>query len=1109
MQKRQMSHLGLCILIAMTPVFAQNQQPATPYLANPVPLNRYINKTVPNVAIIVDNSNIMNNIMPTKRRKVTTDPRYIDVVKGALMNLYPTLYQNNNISHNLSLVTLTDAAKDMHWKVDSTQPTGYLFASGVGNHNIFLSSTPNFDPYNVAPVADNGTLQRSIGSGNGKQNYGFNKFKNSTLVGMQTNQQYVPNLSEMLKNTIGYTLLVPFVTDFTQNSIIENHQNNLDLLTRTISLSDGKMKDVLPNTIDYLEENIQYRCQESYALIITNDLNEITDEANVAAVRKYAKVHPKLSSNRDAEGYLYNQKDFPNQYIKTFLLALSPSTDDQFVGNAALKVLAFGEEGAGQGALAVYAKDVASHLKDFIHKMNTGSLFVGSSPAVYVSKDPISGALVQRWISSTSDPNGWSGHIGMKNTFESTIHESMRYVQDYPSIFLNTGKDIVRIAKDYRSTGFIKDQSTLTHADFGLNTNENLNNFIAWMTGNHPIDKPSDASELGDDLLPEYRYRSANTLSETRYLGDITSDVIEVAGTFSSAIKAPNVLLAGSNDGMLKMYVANPLYNMAEDSPIKDLEEPFPYVYTFAYIPGGAKREDGSTLMESFKYRADYAYGTESKTPVHEYGISGQIAYRTTNKGHTFMVGTLGQGGFGAFSLNVGGHAHDDPSLAIGMDTRGKAKQGENTLSWDTNSTAFGNASKGSEALGYIMGRAVIARVAESRTETIPDLYKNVRYVAVLPSGEFGDQSIDSGPTLYIYDALGIDVALRKDKKDSIPGTLIQKVTAKIPKGTKLKYKNSLSAATLVDLNFDGVADIGYVGDLNGNLYRLDLRGDKPSNWTLEMIYEGDANHPITHAPSVSRYDETNVVIFGTGSYNKKDDFNGNIYQQDIYGIFENDTFTAHQDEPLNKNSAFLDQVLGSDLEKLTRSISDNEIEQDYHVGWRIPLSYGTAREALSQKPVIFNGTVFFQTYVLHEKKAMPDNAICYRPDLSPDTWLFQINARTGGVLNDEHDTRLVEMGDEHVVQFDDTILPTLKLVTSDVSSSVSKDGEMQNGNDPDFELRPEKSTSNSYTLRKANYLNPEGECNAIVTNGMELYCPPYEENLKPGRLSIMKRNAY
>lgn len=1103
MQKLKIAPLALSILVATMPGLAQANQPKTPYLANPMASYRYINRTVPNISIIVDNSNIMNSNMPTESGR--TGPRHIDVVKAALLNMYPDA---RDATHNISLVTLTDVAKDMHWAIDGGQSSGYLFAPGVGKENIFYSNEPNFDPYNTKPVSSNGTLQRSVGSGDGKQNYGFNKFRGSALIGdVQTNQEYVPNLSENEKNTIGMTLLVPLLKNLTNEFDLKEQNKKLNLLTKTITLSDGKMRDVLPNTIEYLADNINYRCQESYALVITNDIAEVVDQVNLNAVGKYSKTHPKSSSDRDKEGQLYNQLDFPNQYIKTYLLALNmekPTSESAVMENN-IKLIEFGAIGGGGSVSAVYPQEVFKYLTEFMKEMQSSKSFLGAAPAVYVGTDPKTGEESQKWVYGFSQTQGWFGNMQVKNSIDDNAYESLLYAAQ-PYVYLNSGKDLVLLFKnDTHKASFAKGRSVLSARDFNLDSNANVGEFLDWLTGET---SGNLLDNTGDDRFKDYRMRSNYMFSEKRYLGDITNDTIEILGAYRKNVNAPHVIVAGSNDGILKMYTSNPLYNIEPDpyAPgLEELNQTLPYVYEFAYLPGAARRADGSTLMENLKYRADPRYGEESPDLAHEYGVSGQIAYRTTNKGQNFLVSSIGQGGFGAFALNISGNAHENQNNLVGLEGGKKNKWAETAFLWDTNSDAFGDAKQGSDGIGHILGRPVISRIAMSRSGGLPNMKSDVRYAAVLPSGEFGDQNKDSGPTLYIYDAIGVNVALGKDKKDTTPGKLIKKVTAEIPKGVSLKYKNSLSAPTLVDLTFDGVADVGYVGDLNGHLYRLDLRGDKASDWKLEMIYEGSHDQPITQAPSVSRYDRKNVVVFGTGSYNKKDDFKGSYPQQAIYGIFEDDNFTGFKDGPLNSQSNFLEQTLSANMNDDARSISNNEIEKE-HDGWRIALSR-TASEALAQKPIVFNGTLFFQTYILHEKGAS-DHAMCYRPALSPDTWLFQINARTGGILGEDTDTRLEEMGREHVIQFDSVILPTLKLVRTDESSSTSKDGEMQNGNDPDFDLIELESLPSNNILRKSHYLNKEGDCNAIMTNGMTLTCEPFEEILEPGRISIMKRNA-
>ena len=41
---------------------------------------------------------------------------------------------------------------------------------------------------------------------------------------------------------------------------------------------------------------------------------------------------------------------------------------------------------------------------------------------------------------------------------------------------------------------------------------------------------------------------------------------------------------------------------------------------------------------------------------------------------------------------------------------------------------------------------------------------------------------------------------------------------------------------TLVDTDFDGIVDIAYAGDRYGNMFRFDLSGETPSEWSAQMI---------------------------------------------------------------------------------------------------------------------------------------------------------------------------------------------------------------------------------------------------------------------------------
>jgi len=287
MQKMRISRLIVGILMATMPILVQANQPKTPYLANPVALHRYINKVVPNVAIIVDNSNVMQASIPKRTGSTSNDARQIDVVKAALLNVYPDTYNELD----LALMSLSDGAKDMHWKLDSSEPTGFLFARGIGDDNI--NDNEN-NIYNYAPESD-GDLQRSLGSGNGHPKLGFNRFKDASLVQVQTYQKELPNLDESQKYRLGLSLLVPLMTDIYQKTSkftpaeVKEYQDNLNLLTKTMTLSQGDLNDVYPNAINYLENNIKYRCQDSYVIIVSNDLEELTEDKMLETALKYAK----------------------------------------------------------------------------------------------------------------------------------------------------------------------------------------------------------------------------------------------------------------------------------------------------------------------------------------------------------------------------------------------------------------------------------------------------------------------------------------------------------------------------------------------------------------------------------------------------------------------------------------------------------------------------------------------------------------------------------------------------------------------------------------------------------------------------------------------------
>lgn len=105
------------------PPYASLPTGSEPYPANPVGMQTYINKTIPNIAFVFDNSITMEIPMKDRTLPANRRPRRVDIVKDALLQIVDDYHDNFNFSY----ANITDYARDLHWKVDPSQPTGYDF----------------------------------------------------------------------------------------------------------------------------------------------------------------------------------------------------------------------------------------------------------------------------------------------------------------------------------------------------------------------------------------------------------------------------------------------------------------------------------------------------------------------------------------------------------------------------------------------------------------------------------------------------------------------------------------------------------------------------------------------------------------------------------------------------------------------------------------------------------------------------------------------------------------------------------------------------------------------------------------------------------------------
>ena len=531
------------------------------------------------------------------------------------------------------------------------------------------------------------------------------------------------------------------------------------------------------------------------------------------------------------------------------------------------------------------------------------------------------------------------------------------------------------LVNDGRKTYFIDSvaDNEAKNVDFGISDGsakdklEWKNALLKW-TGRAGSDEAIKADAETKGYSQSYRIRPtdpADASKDERNLGDILDGSVAAIG--NKRDNRQEFLVAAANDGMVHIFRNGTPSN--------------PYDLKLSYIPAGMEREDdkgqATTLGKVLKDIARDGYG--SGTP-HRYMVNGGFVLRQTPDKQTFMFGAMGQGGRGAYALNIGAVANSDHS------------------GWDKTVPLFETEKGSDNKLGYTIGSTQIGRVSIKRDTTPVNLKSDVRYAGFLASGYRTEDvnSADNETALYIYDMTGKEAGTQDTGKSvSSAGNLLAKIPA--PNG-----KGGLSTPTLVDTDFDGIVDIAYAGDRYGNMFRFDLSGETPSKWSAQMIFQGSGNQPITSAPAVSRRSKDKyVVIFGTGSeiyQNELNNTNGQINA--VYGIYD-DVSTDESKKAVLANSSELEQqTRESDGEHIY--VSDNKVGEGKK-GWSLTLD---PNERVTVKPTMILRTAVvtirkYETKTIHTDSSSTD--VCLPDSTSTQTTaktiILGVNAENGGRL--------------------------------------------------------------------------------------------------------------
>ena len=509
-----------------------------------------------------------------------------------------------------------------------------------------------------------------------------------------------------------------------------------------------------------------------------------------------------------------------------------------------------------------------------------------------------------------------------------------------------------------------------SNADFGISDSsakdklEWKNALLKW-TGRVGDDETIKADAETKGYSQSYRIRptdSADSSKDERNLGDILDGSVAAVG--DKRDNRQEFLVAAANDGMVHIFRNGTPSN--------------PYDLKLSYIPAGMEREDdqgqATTLGKVLKDVARDGYG--SSTP-HRYMVNGGFVLRQTPDKQTFMFGAMGQGGRGAYALNIGAVANSDRS------------------GWNTTVPLFETEKGSGNKLGYTIGSTQIGRVSIKRNATPVNLESNVRYAGFLSSGYRTEDvnSADNETALYVYDMTGKEAGTKNtgtNVSSSKAGELLAKIPA--PNG-----KGGLSTPTLVDTDFDGIVDIAYAGDRYGNMFRFDLSGETPSKWSAQMIFQGSGNQPITSAPAVSRRSKDKyVVIFGTGSEIYHSELDVATQNNAVYGIYDD----ISKEAVLAKSDDLTGQTVQADGEYI--SVTNNKVSEDQK-GWKLALGSG---ERVTVKPTMILRTAVvtirkYKQEVIHTNSSSAD--VCLPDSTSTQTTaktiILGVNAENGGRL--------------------------------------------------------------------------------------------------------------
>jgi type IV pilus assembly protein PilY1 len=239
---------------------------------------------------------------------------------------------------------------------------------------------------------------------------------------------------------------------------------------------------------------------------------------------------------------------------------------------------------------------------------------------------------------------------------------------------------------------------------------------------------------------------------------------------------------------------------------------------------------------------------------------------------------------------------------------------------------------------------------------------------------------------------------------DPATGAITAKVDlcAAVAGACNTSLANGLSSVAAVNSygQVSAAADTVYAGDLQGNLWRVDITNNNPVLWTVKVIYQardsGGNIQPITAAPAVTLNPQFpamlgTLVMVGTGQLLGFGDLTSTATQT-LYGIFDAPTVAS---PPLG----FSGIPTRSNLVQQTMSASTvggvsvrietavNAVTLPANRGWYVDFTLAAGERMVTDPRIETGGGVVLTTY-------QPNTDSCLG---GGNAWLMVFNYATGG----------------------------------------------------------------------------------------------------------------